>query len=461
MKKIILFVFLLLPTVIVISLLIKNKSTENRSQASGGEASNICGLPSSEDSTLGSFSKERSFNVSLLLSECYSENLSPDEKTKCLNIIKTNLNGMTLSYQNSWRAMEPIRGIYNWNSLDNVMNFARQNNLKIHFFHLIWTNHERYAFPPGWVFPNITETNCGTRTKAELEEIMKNHIQGIISHGGDIVTTWNVVNEAFSNDGTQLQDCFYKIIGADYIDKAFLYAREAAPNATLVLNEYFPNGSPFRPKVNGFFAYVKAAKARGIPIDAVGIQNHQLKVGDYAFSPKYLDDLTYFFQKARETNVKVYITEMDVYQGQHTQEQLAKVYKDTLALCLKNTNCVSFGVFGVSDKYNWSRTPNHANLSDSKPVLFDESFQKKLAYYAVMDAIRENTTRTCASGLRPSPTSSPDISPKPTIGPRCYTNKDKTSCENDCGEKTGASLSFKCRWLGDQQKCVETPNPCK
>ena len=457
----------------------------------GSSDSNICNLKPASESTLGSYASERSFNVGALLSECFSEKITPDDQTKCLNSVSKEFVGMSVSFQVSWREVEPSSGQYNWTRFDKIVSFAKNNNIKLYFYHLIWSNHARYVNPPKWVFPDSTVLTCGTRTRADLELIMKNHIQTVISRGGDTVGIWNVVNEAFNDDGTPLQDCFYKILGQYYIDSAFKYARASAPNAVLVLSDYFPNGGLYRSKVDGFFSYVKAAKARGVPIDAVGIQNHLLGTRDYQFRADYISDLTYFLNSAKAANVGVYITEMDVYQAGRSQDAVAKVYKDTVALCLNYSNCNGVTPFGVSDKYSWARTEGHAGLKDAKPLLFDENYVRKPAYYAVMDAIRENTTRSCLSGGE-TLSSCYEYKDRATCeylcgntsldqtvkckwqsklntcvettyscpaSNRCYSYKDKATCENKCGDRAALGVFFKCKWT-EQGKCWETKTPC-
>ncbi|MFA5025913.1 MAG: endo-1,4-beta-xylanase, partial [Candidatus Shapirobacteria bacterium] len=399
-----------------------------------GQTSNKCSLSEASESSLGQYAEKRDFNAGTLLSECWGSGvITANEKTKCLDTIKTNYLKMRVNYQLSWRSIEPRQGEIDWTTFDEAINFARSNDIKMHYFHLIWSNHERYIFSPDWVFPGRTETSCGTRTKAQLEQIMKEHIQGMIRRGGDTVTVWNVVNEAFEEDGTMLNDCYYKIIGPDYIDKAFRFAREATPKGILVLNDFFP-GSIFRNKASGFFKYIKAAKDRGVPIDAVGLQNHQLKVGDYAFSSDYTDDLNYFFQKAKDIGVKVFITEMDIYQAGHTQSELSKVYQNITALCLKYDNCVSLASWGLSDKNSWARTPGHANLPDAKPLLFDDNYLRKPAYYGVMAAIKENTTRQCVDIPSSTPTQKPTNVPTDPPSSKCLQCPSTFACYKNDGD---------------------------
>jgi len=243
-------------------------------------------------------------------------------------------------------------------------------------------------------------------SKTDAEQLMKTYIQTTMTHAGNAISVWNVVNEAFSTDGSLRQNCFYKIIGPDYIDKAFTYAGQVSSHGTLVLSDYFGIARMPIAEVDGFFSYVKAAKARGVPIEAVGLENHLMATNGNQFSQGYLDDLNYYFQKAQDANVQVLITEMDVYQAGHSQADVATVYKNVTAMCLKYTNCISLETWGISDKYSWLRSPRFGNLPDAQPLLFNDTYERKPAYYGVMDALREDTTRPCISNT-PTPTPKP------------------------------------------------------
>lgn len=358
------------------------------------QTSNKCSLSPPEQSTLSEYASERGLNIGGLINTVSGS--AANNWRRQLEGKETAIKEyqrMFVPYDHNWRASEKVRGVYDYTMFDDAINFAKSSGLKLHFYHLIWTAHNRDFISPVWLFPE--QGKCGSWSKDELDQIMKTHIQDTINHAGDAVAVWNVVNEVFIDDGSILRDCFYNIIGPNYIDKAFIYAREASPNGLLVLNEYFGPGRMPRAKVDAFFAYVKDARNRNIPIDAIGWQNHQYSQAGEQFGQGYIDDINYFFQKAEEIQAKVLITEMDVYQAGHSQEEVARVYKDTVAACLKYKDCISFETWGISDKFSWPR--QFYNLPDALPLLFDENYQRKPAYYSVMDAIKENTTRACMS----------------------------------------------------------------
>ena len=64
---------------------------------------------------------------------------------------------------------------------------------------------------------------------------MHDHIQTVVGRYKGRIKGWDVVNEALNEDGTLRQSPWEKIIGDDYIEKAFQYAHEADPECRIVL----------------------------------------------------------------------------------------------------------------------------------------------------------------------------------------------------------------------------------
>jgi endo-1,4-beta-xylanase len=88
----------------------------------------------------------------------------------------------------------------------------------------------------------------------------------------------------------------------------------------------------------------------------------------------------------------VHITELDVYQGprEGSSDPYAKqkqVYYDVVRTCVRDSNCTSITIFGVTDKYSWLR--EREDLADANPLLFDDDYNKKPAYYGVLQALKE------------------------------------------------------------------------
>jgi endo-1,4-beta-xylanase len=93
-----------------------------------------------------------------------------------------------------------------------------------------------------------------------------------------------------------------------WIANAFIWAREACPNATLILNDY--NNVEIANQNQHFIDIVKAIQAQGAPIDALGAQSHGLNGANSARTMIPL--LTKLHD---DTGLPVYITEYDINQA--------------------------------------------------------------------------------------------------------------------------------------------------
>jgi len=277
------------------------------------------------------------------------------------------------------RQTQPQRGQYNFEAMDRDMKFAKEHNMKLFGQALVYRNDTS----PDWFHPG---GGCKSWSPGQIDQVLKDHIQTLVRHGGDTFYGWEVVNEPLdpAHNG-----CFSELLGEQpAIVKAFRYAHEANPNALLLLNESFGRQGIDRQRTNQFFNFLRQLKSQGAPIDAVGIEMHleapRLRGG-------YVDEFKDFLKKAREAGVEAHVTEMDVFQGHNNNPDALNKQKDVyyqiLHTCLRDSNCKGFTVWGVGDTNAWK--PKFAAIADTKPLLFDESYGKKPAYFGVLQALKE------------------------------------------------------------------------
>jgi endo-1,4-beta-xylanase len=117
------------------------------------------------------------------------------------------------------------------------------------------------------------------------------------------VKGWDVVNEALNEDGTLRQTPWLRIIGDDYLVKAFQFAHEADPTAELYYNDYSLENTPKR---LGAVALVKRLQAAGVKIHGIGTQQH-IKLHEPTVAE--VDDTLSAFGAL---GIKVMVTELDV-----------------------------------------------------------------------------------------------------------------------------------------------------
>lgn len=214
---------------------------------------------------------------------------------RALPIIKTQFN--TISPENvlKWESVHPKLNKYNFKNADKYVEFGEKNRMFIIGHTLIWHNQT-----PKEVF----EDEKGNPVSREvLLGRMREHIQKVVGRYKGRIKGWDVVNEAVNDDGTIRQTPWLKIIGDDYIEKAFEYAREADPNAELYYNDY---SVELESKRKGILKLIKSLVDKKVPIKAVGLQGHN----NLTFPTiKQQDDTIKAFAAL---GLKVMITELDV-----------------------------------------------------------------------------------------------------------------------------------------------------
>jgi endo-1,4-beta-xylanase len=236
---------------------------------------------------------------------------------------------------------------------------------------------------------------------------MKEHITTVVGRYKGKVNGWDVVNEALNDDGKLRKSPWLNIIGEDYIAKAFEYAHEADPNAELYYNDYSLDGPA---KLDGCLRLVKDLKAKGIHIDAVGLQGQAWRMDSHNPSSKALEK---FIDSVSALGVQVMITEMCIdvlpaassYRGadintrakareglnpyvdglpDDVQQKLANRYAELFTIFVKHKEQISrVTLWGVYDKTSWL---NYWPIGGrtNYPLLFDRSYQPKPAFFAVL-----------------------------------------------------------------------------
>jgi endo-1,4-beta-xylanase len=273
-------------------------------------------------------------------------------------------------------ATEPQQGQFTFTAADQIYNWATSHGMKVRGHTLAWHSQQ-----PGWM-----QALSGTA----LRNAMINHINGVMAHYNGKIPYWDVVNEAYNEDGSRRQSNLQGT-GNDWIEVAFRTAHAADPAAKLCYNDYNIENWNYA-KTQGVYNMVKDFKARGVPIDCVGLQTHF--TGGSSLPSSFQTTLSSF----AALGVDVALTEVDVTNANTTQ------YAGLTTACMNVPRCIGITVWGVRDSDSWR--------SNESPLLFDGSGNKKAAYTSVLNALNNASTTTS-----PSPTSSPSSSPTTSSSP--------------------------------------------
>jgi endo-1,4-beta-xylanase len=264
-----------------------------------------------------------------------------------------------------WETLEPQQGVFNYGPADQLIAFARENRIAVRGHVLVWQNQN-----PSWV-------NEQAFTPDQLRGILREHVIETARHFKGKLYQWDVLNEAFNEDGTLRDTIWLRNLGTGYVADVFRWARQGDRNVKLFYNDF--NLEFFGPKSDAAFALVKQLLAQGVPIDGIGFQGHL--GAQFGFDTRVQENM----QRFADLGLDVSVTEADVRMPLPTDvyklQSQAQGYHSLLEPCLLTRGCDSFTVWGYTDKYSW--VPGVFN-GEGAADLFDANFQPKPALAAVL-----------------------------------------------------------------------------
>jgi endo-1,4-beta-xylanase len=319
------------------------------------------------------------------------------QESEALALVVEQFNSITAENALKWERVHPNLNEYNFEPTDKFVALGEKHKMFIIGHVLVW-----HSQTPEWVFQNSTGDPL---TRDELLQRMQEHIVAVAGRYKGRIHGWDVVNEAFEDDGAWRNTKWRKIIGDDYIQKAFEFARQADPEAELYYNDY----NMWKPgKVQSVVKLVQDLHTKGVTIDGIGMQGH------WALDYPPLDEVEEAIKAFAGLGLKVVITELDVnvlpnpgsargadislnYELQKKlnpysdglpdsmQTVLAERYADFFRVFQKYRENISRVTFwGVHDGQSWHNNwPVKGRTAHS--LLFDRQYKPKPAFEAVLN----------------------------------------------------------------------------
>lgn len=333
-----------------------------------------------------------------LIGGALNDDLVSGNDTQATGIAAKHFNTITAENVMKWLLIHPEPERYDFEAVDRFVKFGEERKHFIVGHTLVWHNQT-----PRWVFEDKDGKPVDRET---LLARMRDHIRTVVGRYKGKVHGWDVVNEALEEDGTLRQTPWLKIIGEEYLAKAFEYAHEADPGAELYYNDFSLENEPKR---NGALVLVGKLQSQKIHITGVGLQGHYKM--DWP-SPAQVEATIEAFAGL---GMKVMITELDMdvlpdptgHQGadlsvraerrkeldpytgglpDSVQFALAERYAELFRVFVDQSGKLSRVTFwGVYDKTSWLNNwpvRGRANY----PLLFDRSYRPKPAFFAVAKA---------------------------------------------------------------------------
>ena len=291
----------------------------------------------------------------------------------------------------------------NFSQADALLKYCGKNKIPVRGHTLVW-----HSQTPDWFFKeNFSDdgdwVDKDTMLK-RMENYIKNVMEGLETQYPDVeFYAWDVVNEAWLDDGNPRRagssksedpdsSAWVRIFGDNsFIEYAFQYARKYAPkNCKLYyndFNEYMPG------KTTAIYNMAMELKEKGL-IDGIGMQSH-LDVG-FPNASTYRKAI----DKFASTGLDIQVTELDITTSDTSEaglEKQAQLYSDIFDIYTDYADSISaVVVWGVTDDQSWRAT--------RVPLLFDENFQAKPAYYSIVDNVEPKVTTTTTTDTTPAET---------------------------------------------------------
>ncbi len=276
----------------------------------------------------------------------------------------------------------------NFAPADRIAGFAQDNGMKLRGHTLLW-NYSKY------ISPALAQTVTATGAETWL----RRYIAAVAGHFGDRIYSWDVVNETIDpKTGEVRGTVFDQALGFDMFKIAYETAREHAPHAQRVYNDYMSWEVGNETHRAGVLRLLERFRKGNIPVDALGIQSHLGNDGSHSKAQhmewkRFLDEVT-------AMGYRLLITEFDINDREMPKDiaqrdaQVAAVAKSYLDLMLSYPQLDQLLCWGLWDKHSWLNgfAPRADGLAQ-RPLPYDDALSPKPMRAAIADALRAAPVR--------------------------------------------------------------------
>lgn len=281
----------------------------------------------------------------------------------------------------------PAPGRFAWAEAEATFAFAAEHGLGVHGHTLYW-----YKQPLDWALREARHYGLD-----ETAALYGGVMQRVMRHF-PAARSWDVFNEIAGYGRSRLRpEPGIDRFGLDLVERLLHRAREAAPEAALVINENDLECGTCGPKRDNVLSILAELKGRGAPVDALGVQGHLSS--HHWPDPKATRD---FLRRVEELGLDIYLSEMDVNDVRLSSDyrrrdaEVAGIYADFLGPVLEVRAVRRVVFWGIADSANWiadGGAERRADGARQRPALFDRYLGRKPAYFAVREALRHAPQR--------------------------------------------------------------------
>jgi endo-1,4-beta-xylanase len=215
---------------------------------------------------------------------------------------------------------------FSWGTLDKMYKYCQDNNIVFKEHCFIWGSQQ-----PSWVNSSNGEAAVKAWMKAFCERFPAVKVIDVVN---EPLHPQPAYKEGIGGAGTS---------GWDWIVNALKWAKEACPNALLVVNDY--NTIEYSSENGRIISLINAVKKAGAPIDAVGCQSHDIAKVSQATMTSYGQKII------DQTGLPLHITEMDI--GITDDNQQLQKMKDFVTWAWTNEKITGVTYWGYIVGATW------------------------------------------------------------------------------------------------------------
>ena len=340
------------------------------------------------------------------------------QKKAYTDMVKADFNSLTAgnefkaySLLNQASSMKSENGMpaMNYNQADNIAKFAQENGIGIRGHVLVWD-----AYMPAWFFKEGYKNDGAFVDSDTMKKRLEYYINEVVAHFETkfpgVVYCWDVVNEAVA-DGTNeckadderhvrtsrggTTNYFYDVIGPDYVELSFKYARTAANKVNPEIKLFYNDYNTFQPaKRNAIGKLIESINKKEKLCDGVGMQGY---IGGYGQQAGCMNqnDIKLFSEAIKfysSMGLEVQVTELAL--RNYEKAQAAKheafygdFFKMLASVADEQHTLTCVAIWGICDNPSLPKTDYSYKMNGPYCGLFNYNCTKKPAFYRVCKAL--------------------------------------------------------------------------
>ena len=304
--------------------------------------------------------------------------------------------------QLKWQWVRRSPDGFDFRAFDAIADYATSNGFKLRGHTLFWTPTKWY---PKW----LAERDFGPQPQAAApaEKLLTDHVRTVCRRYGTRIYSYDVVNEAIQPENGEIRDTnVTRALGGEhFLDLMYHTARQEAPHAQLVYNDYmsWERNPVDESHMRGVLKLLEGFRKRGTPVDAFGVQSHIRLLKDAPVAAIVRESegpWRRFIDEVVGMGYKLLITEFDV--NDHSaptdtrirDRMVADYGRAYLELMLSYPQLGDVLAWGMTDRYSWlTGFDPRADHTRQRGTPYDINFRPKPLRAAMAEAFRSASSR--------------------------------------------------------------------